>query len=321
MFRRIGGEEMKYLIQKFCTLIITLFIVSFLAFAAFQLIGAPTTSMLGTNATPEQVAQLQHTLGLDRPLLVRYGEWVVNFVRGDMGTSYSYNMPVASMVGEKLPITFILTMMAFALTVVVSIPLGIITARREGSVLDHTMAVLDQVVMSIPPFFIGILLTCVFGLILHLFQPGNFDAVRGHPLQYFGFMIFPALSIAVPRIAMTVKMLRSSILDQMGQDYIRTAYSRGNDKDGVLWGHALRNALIPVVTFVAVSVAEMVAGSIVIEQVFSIPGIGRLLLVSIANRDFPVVQAIVVILALWVVVVNFIADVLYQCIDPRIRLN
>lgn len=312
---------MKYLIQKFCTLIITLFIVSFLAFAAFQLIGDPTTSMLGTNATPEQVAQLQHTLGLDRPLLVRYGEWVVNFVRGDMGTSYSYNMPVASMVGEKLPITFILTMMAFALTVVVSIPLGIITARREGSVLDHTMAVLDQVVMSIPPFFIGILLTCVFGLILHLFQPGNFDAVRGHPLQYFGFMIFPALSIAVPRIAMTVKMLRSSILDQMGQDYIRTAYSRGNDKDGVLWGHALRNALIPVVTFVAVSVAEMVAGSIVIEQVFSIPGIGRLLLVSIANRDFPVVQAIVVILALWVVVVNFIADVLYQCIDPRIRLN
>ena len=252
--------------------------------------GQPVPILHKERAVESQfVAQLQHTLGLDRPLLVRYGEWVVNFVRGDMGTSYSYNMPVASMVGEKLPITFILTMMAFALTVVVSIPLGIITARREGSVLDHTMAVLDQVVMSIPPFFIGILLTCVFGLILHLFQPGNFDAVRGHPLQYFGFMIFPALSIAVPRIAMTVKMLRSSILDQMGQDYIRTAYSRGNDKDGVLWGHALRNALIPVVTFVAVSVAEMVAGSIVIEQVFSIPGIGRLLLVSIANRDFPVV--------------------------------
>ena len=312
---------MKYLIQKFCTLIITLFIVSFLAFAAFQLIGDPTTAMLGTNATPEQIAELQHTLGLDRPLLVRYGEWLLHFLQGDMGVSYSYNLPVADMVGEKLPITFILTMMAFALTVVVSIPLGILTARREGGVLDQAMTVLDQVVMSIPPFFIGILLTCVFGLILHLFQPGNFDAVRGHPLQYLGFMLFPALSIAIPRIAMTVKMLRSSILEQMGQDYIRTAYSRGLDKSGVLWRHALRNALIPVVTFIAVSVAEMVAGSIVIEQVFSIPGIGRLLLASIANRDFPVVQAIVVILALWVVVVNFIADVLYQCIDPRIRLN
>ena len=312
---------MKYLIQKFCTLIITLFIVSFLAFAAFQLIGDPTTAMLGTNATPEQIAELQHTLGLDRPLLVRYGEWLLHFLQGDMGVSYSYNLPVADMVGEKLPITFILTMMAFALTVVVSIPLGILTARREGGVLDQAMTVLDQVVMSIPPFFIGILLTCVFGLILHLFQPGNFDAVRGHPLQYLGFMLFPALSIAIPRIAMTVKMLRSSILEQMGQDYIRTGYSRGLDKSGVLWSHALRNALIPVVTFIAVSVAEMVAGSIVIEQVFSIPGIGRLLLASIANRDFPVVQAIVVILALWVVVVNFIADVLYQCIDPRIRLN
>ena len=217
---------MKYLIQKFCTLIITLFIVSFLAFAAFQLIGDPTTAMLGTNATPEQIAELQHTLGLDRPLLVRYGEWLLHFLQGDMGVSYSYNLPVADMVGEKLPITFILTMMAFALTVVVSIPLGILTARREGGVLDQAMTVLDQVVMSIPPFFIGILLTCVFGLILHLFQPGNFDAVRGHPLQYLGFMLFPALSIAIPRIAMTVKMLRSSILEQMGQDYIRTGYSR-----------------------------------------------------------------------------------------------
>ena len=166
------------------------------------------------------------------------------------------------------------------------------------------MTVIDQIVMSVPPFFIGILLTVVFGLILHVFQPGSFDEAKGDPLSFFMYMIFPALSIAIPRIAMTVKMLRSSILDQMGQDYIRTAYSRGHDRDGVLWGHALRNALIPVITFIAVSMAEMVAGSIIIEQVFSIPGIGRLLLASISNRDFPVVQAIVVILTLWVVVIS-----------------
>ena len=312
---------MKYIPRKLGTLIITLFIVSLLAFSAFQLIGDPTTTMLGINATPERVAELQHELGFDRPLLVRYGEWLVNFVQGDMGTSYSYRMPVAAMVGEKLPITFFLTIFAFVLTAVVSIPLGIITARREGGVFDRVMTVLDQIVMSIPPFFTGILLTCVFGLILKVFQPGNFDAVRGDPLAFLLYMLFPALSIAIPRIAMTVKMLRSSILDQMGQDYIRTAYSRGSDRDMVLWQHALRNALIPVITFLAVSVAEMVAGSIVVEQVFSIPGIGRLLLASISNRDFPVVQAIVVILALWVVVVNFLADMLYQYIDPRIRLN
>ncbi len=312
---------MKYILKKLCTLVITLFIVSFLAFCAFQLIGDPVTAMLGTNATPEQAEALRETLGFNRPLLVQYGEWLVHFVQGDMGVSYSYNIPVSEMVLEKLPITLILTLMAFVLTVIISIPLGILTARRENGIFDRVMTVLNQVVMAIPPFFIGILLTCVFGLILHVFQPGNFDMVRNDPLSFLSYMIFPALSIAIPRIAMTVKMLRTSILEQMGQDYIRTAYSRGHDRDGVLWGHALRNALIPVVTFIAVSVAEMVAGSIVIEQVFSIPGIGRLLLVSIATRDFPVVQAIVVILALWVVVVNFIADVLYQYIDPRIRLN
>ena len=312
---------MKYILKKLCTLIITLFIVSLLAFCAFQLIGDPTTAMLGTNATPEQVEALREELGFNRPVLVQYGEWVVNFLQGNMGTSYSYNMPVTDMVAEKLPITLILTVMAFVLTVVISIPLGILTARRENGIFDRIMTVLNQIVMSIPPFFIGILLTCIFGLMLRVFQPGNFDAARADPVAFLSFMIFPALSIAIPRIAMTVKMLRASILEQMGQDYIRTAYSRGHNRDGVLWNHALRNALIPVVTFVAVSVAEMVAGSIVIEQVFSIPGIGRLLLVSISTRDFPVVQAIVVILALWVVVVNFIADVLYQYIDPRIRLN
>lgn len=312
---------MKYICKKFCTLIITLFIVSLLAFCAFDLIGDPVTAMLGTDATAESIAALRHELGFDRPLPVRYFEWLGNFLTGDMGTSYSYHIPVAEMVGEKLPITLALTLMAFVLTVLCSIPLGILTARREGGIFDRVMLVLDQVVMAVPPFFIGILLTCLFGLVLHWFQPGNFDAARHGVLPFVSYMIFPALSIAIPRIAMTVKMLRSSILEQMGQDYIRTAYSRGNDRDGVLWGHALRNALIPVITFIAVSVAEMVAGSIVIEQVFSIPGIGRLLLVSISTRDFPVVQAIVVILALWVVVVNFIADVLYQYIDPRIRLS
>lgn len=312
---------MKYIFKKLGTLIITLFIISLLAFSAFQLIGDPTTSMLGTNATPEQVEALRHELGFDRPLLARYGEWLLAFVQGDMGTSYSYHMAVNSMVSEKLPITFYLTTFAFVLTAVVSIPLGIITARREGSVFDRVLTVVDQVVMSVPPFFTGILLTCIFGLILKVFQPGNFDAARSDPLSFLMYMFFPAVSIAIPRIAMTVKMLRASILEQMGQDYIRTAYSRGSDRDAVLWRHALRNALIPVITFLALSVAEMVAGSIIVEQVFSIPGIGRLLLVSISNRDFPVVQAIVVILALWVVAVNFLADVLYQYIDPRIRLN
>ena len=227
---------MKYIFKKLCTLVITLFIVSFLAFCAFQLIGDPVTAMLGTNATPEQAEALRETLGFNRPILVQYGDWLIHFLQGDMGVSYSYNIPVSEMVMEKLPITLVLTLMAFVLTVVISIPLGILTARRENGIFDRVMTVLNQIVMAIPPFFIGILLTCIFGLILRVFQPGNFDMVRNDPLSFLSYMIFPALSIAIPRIAMTVKMLRSSILEQMGQDYIRTAYSRGNDRDGVLAG-------------------------------------------------------------------------------------
>lgn len=312
---------MKYLLKKFCTLIITLFLLSLLAFSAFQIIGDPAASMLGANATPEQVAQLQHELGFDRPLLIRYGSWLSSFVRGDMGTSYSYRLPVSGMVLEKLPITFALTLLALVMTVAIAIPLGIAAARYEGGILDRIVTVLNQVIMSISPFFTGILLTCLFGLVLKLFTPGGFVSYAESPAGFLGYLICPALSIAAPRIAMTVKLLRSSILEQMGQDYIRTAYSRGSSRSMALWGHALRNALIPVIIFTAVSVAEMVAGSIVVEQVFSVPGIGRLLLASISNRDFPVVQAIVVILALWVAAVNFLADVLYQRIDPRIRLG
>ena len=313
---------MKYIAKKLFALIITLFIVSLLAFLAFQVIpGDPTTALLGTNATPDQVEALRSSLGLDRPVMERYIDWLVNFLHGDMGISYSYKMAVSEMISAKLPITLILTAMSFVMTVAVSIPLGIYAARREGGLIDRGITVLDQIVMSVPPFFIGILCCWIFGIILRFFTPGNFVSYTKDLPAFIIYMIFPALSIAVPRIAMTVKMLRASILEQMGQDYVRTAYSRGNSRETALENHVLRNALIPVVTFIAVSVAEMLAGSIIIEQVFTIPGIGRLLLSSISSRDFPVVQAIVVILAVWVVAVNFIADVLYQYIDPRIRLS
>ena len=310
---------MKYIFKKLCTLIITLFIVSLLAFYAFALIGDPTTSMLGTNATPEQVAALQQELGLDRPVLVRYGEWLLLFLQGDMGTSYSYHMSVASMVGPKLPITAVLTLMAFVLTVVVSIPLGIATARREGGWFDKCMTVIDQIVMSVPPFFIGILLTVVFGLILHVFQPGSFDEAKGDPLSFFMYMIFPALSIAMPRIAMTVKMLRSPILDQMGQDYIRTARSKGVKESVVIMKHALKNAMIPIVTLVGTELGNMLTGSMLIEKVFSIPGIGKLAVDAMSNRDLPLLQGTVVYIALVFVIVNLVVDLSYALIDPRIR--
>lgn len=313
---------MRYILRKVLTLIITLFIVSLLAFLAFQVIpGSPATDMLGTNATPEKVAALEAELGLDDPVLLRYGRWAADFVRGDWGQSYSYDMPVKDMVLEKLPATAALVLLAFAITAAASFPLGIAAARREGSLLDRVITVLNQICMSVPPVFVGILLCFLFGITLRVFVPGNFVSFQDSPGQFFLYMLFPALSVALSRIAMTVKMLRSSILDEMNKDYIRTAFSRGRTRADALRLHALRNAIIPVIAFLAVTAAELVAGSIVVEQVFTVPGLGRLLLASIANRDFPVAQAVVILLAAWVVVVNFIADILYQYMDPRIRIQ
>lgn len=313
---------MKYVVKKTCTLIITLFIVSLLAFLAFQVIpGDPTTELLGTEATAEARQALRQELGLDRPVLVRYFAWLTDFIRGDMGTSYNYRMPVADMLADKLPITAILTLLSFAFTIVLSIPLGIWAGSARSRAVDLSITVLDQVIMSVPPFFIGMLACYVFGNVFRLFVPGNFVSYTVSWKACLSYMVLPALSIAIPRIAMTVKMLRSSIRDQLEQDYVRTARSRGSSRGKILRRHVLKNALIPVITFLAVSAAEIMTGSIIIEQVFTIPGISRLLLASISNRDFPVVQAIVVVIAAWIVIVNFVADLLYQLVDPRIRLR
>lgn len=313
---------MKFVFKKLFTLIITLLIVSFLAFLAFQVIpGDPTTKMLGTEATPEAREELLAALGFDRPVLVRYWDWLTSFVRGDMGESYSYRMPVSEMLADKLPITFLLVIMSFLFTVVLSIPLGVLAGSTRSKVVDVIVTALDQIIMSIPPFFIGILATFLFGTLLRVFVPGNFVSYTQSWGACLGYLVLPALSIAIPRVAMTVKMLRSSILTQLEGDYVRTARSRGNARRSILVRHVLKNALIPVITFLAVSAAEIMTGSIIIEQVFAIPGVSRLLLSSISGRDFPVVQAVVVILAAWIVIVNFVADLLYQLVDPRIRLK
>ena len=313
---------MKYAAKKFLALIITLFIVSLLAFLAFQVIpGDPTTKLLGTEATPEAAAALRSELGLDRPVLVRYGSWLTGFLTGDLGTSYSYRMPVADMLADKLPITVLLTVLSFLFTVALSLPLGILAGSVRSKPVDALITALDQVVMSIPPFFLGILACYLFGTVFRLFTPGDFVSYTVSWSGCLRCLFFPALSIAIPRAAMTVKLLRSSIRSELERDYVRTARSRGNSRRAILTRHVLKNALLPVITFLAVSAAEIMTGSIIIEQVFTLPGVGRLLLASISNRDFPVVQAIVVILAAWIVIVNFAADLLCQLADPRIRLR
>lgn len=313
---------MRYAAKRVMMLLVTMVIVSLLTFAAFDLIsGDPATAMLGTEATAERVAALREELGLDRPLPVRYGEWLLGFFTGDLGVSYSYRQPVWDLIAPKVAVTLCLSLLSFLLIVAASIPLGLWSARRAGGRLDGVRTAVNQLCMAIPPFFTGILLSWVFGVTLRWFTPGDFPGFDGGLWDAVQYLLFAAVAIAIPRAAMTVRMLRSTVFSEMRKDYVRTAISRGNDRGAVLRRHVLKNALVPVVTFLAQTMAEIVAGSIVVEQVFAIPGLGRMLVTSISNRDYPTVQAIVVILAFWVVLAGTVADILNQCIDPRLRLG
>ncbi len=303
-------------------MVVTLLLISLLAFLAFQIVpGDPTSKLLGNDYTPERAQALRHEMGLDRNVFVRYWDWLTGFVTGDMGVSYNYGMGVDKVMEGKGAVTAALSLMAWLTVIAVSVPLGITLARFQGGRLDRVCVAMNQVFMAIPPFFLGILFTYVFGLVLKLFVPGGFISPKESFWGFLGYLIFPALAIAIPKAAMVTKLLRSSIIGQMGQDYVRTAYSRGNSRWSVIRGHVLRNAVLPVVTFLAMTLADIVAGSIIVEQVFALPGLGRLLLASIGNRDYPVVQCIVVIIAFIVVFMNYLADVVTQYIDPRIRLG
>lgn len=313
---------MRQTVKKVISTLVTLLIVSFLLFLAFELIpGDPALAKLGTDATPEQIVQMRAKMGLDRPFLERYVAWLGSFFRGDFGTSYDYGISVSQLIVDKLPITLTMTVMAFLMMMAISIPFGIFTAKRVGGKLDSFFSSLNQVIMAVPPFFTGILITFLFGVILRLFTPGNFVSYKEDFGAFLLYMIFPSIAIALPKAAMAVRMLRSSLLSEMKNDYTRTAYSRGNDTSGVLYRHVLKNAFIPVLTFFGMALADIFTGSIIVEQVFNIPGLGRILLTSISHRDYPVVEAIIMLMAFVVILVNLVVDIIYRKIDPRISVE
>ena len=313
---------MQYILKKTGVLIVTLLLISLLAYLAFQIVpGDPTTVILGLDYTPERAEVLREELGLDRNVFVRYFDWLAGVLRGDWGMSYSYSIPVQEVIEGKVAVTAALSLLAWVISIGISIPTGIILARYQSGKLDRFFVGMNQVFMSIPAFFIGILFTYIFGLVLKWFMPGYFAPFGESFWGAMGYLLFPAVAIAIPKAAMITKLLRSSILNQMDLDYVRTAYSRGNSRWDVIKGHVLKNAILPVVTFAAMTLADIVAGSIIVEQVFALPGLGRLLVTSIGNRDFPVVQCIVVIISFVVVFMNYLADIVTQYIDPRVRLS
>lgn len=315
-------DKMKYILKKLGTLIITLLIVSFLSFLAFSVIpGDAAQSKLGTEATAEQVEALREEMGLNEPVLIRYGKWIQNVLTGDFGESYSYGIPVKDMVLDKLPIMIALVFMSFCWILLLSIPIGIFCAKHKNSWMDHVISIFNQTIMAVPSFFIGMIITLIFGLILKWFTPGGYVSIGEDPVKFFRYLIAPSIAIALPKSAMAIKILRSAIIAQEDMDYVRTAYSRGNSRNQVLYRHIFRNALMPSITFWAMAFVDLVASSVIIEQVFSIPGLGSILITSISNRDYPVVQFIIIFVAILVIVTNFLVDLLYVKIDPRVQLG
>lgn len=308
--------------KKAGALLVTLFLVSLVTFLAFNLLpGDPATAMLGTQATPAQLHALRAQLGLDEPLAQRYGSWLWAFVRGNPGVSIRYAMPVSALLADRIPVTLWLTALSCAMILVISLPLGVFSAGRRSRFAQALVAVADQVTMAVPPFFLGMLLILVFGVIFRLFVPGAYVDYKTDFGGFIGYLILPALAIALPKSGMVVRFLRGSLVGQLHADYVRTARSKGVSGRALLYGHVLRNALVPVLALMGMIVADILAGSIIIEQVFGLPGVGRLLISSITARDFPLAQALVVYIALIVVVVNFLVDVLFRLVDPRIRLR
>lgn len=313
---------MKQILRRLGTLAVTLLLISFLIFVIFQIIpGDGAVSRLGTNATPEQIAALRKELHLDDPFFKRYFNWLFGLFRGDFGNSYKYDRSVAELIGGKLKVTFFLAMESFLLIVLISLPVGIFLGRTAKKPIGAVLHVTTQIFMAVPSFFTGILIILIFGLGLKLFVPYYFVRPENSFIGFLGCMIPGAFAIAIPKISMVSRFLRTNVLEESRKDYVRTAYSKGAGEKHVFYHHILKNAILPVITILGMTIAEIMAGSIVVEQVFGLPGLGQLLISSINTRDFPVVSVIILYMAFVVIVMNTIVDILYQCIDPRITME
>ncbi|MBQ7460042.1 MAG: ABC transporter permease [Oscillospiraceae bacterium] len=312
---------MKFAAKKLASLALTMLIVTAMTFLAFSLIsGDPASTMLGTNATPEQVEALRDELGLNKPIHQRYFEWIKGFFTGDLGNSYKYrNQSVTSLIAPRLGVTLELSALSFVLIILISLPLGVIAAGAKSRFYRVFRSALNRLCMAVPSFFIGLLVTWIFGITLKWFSHGAFVPWSVSPAASLLYLFYPAVCIAVPRIAMTVNMLSSTVEAELKKDYARTVRSRGAGSSRLLFVHVLKNSLAPIVTFLGQTAAEIIAASVVIEQVFVVPGLGRFLVSSISYRDYPVVEAIVVLLALWVVLASTAADLINFGVDPRLR--
>jgi ABC-type dipeptide/oligopeptide/nickel transport system permease component len=309
-----------FFLRRIVIAFITMFLVSVFCFLAFSVIhGDPAGFLGGTQLSPEDVEALREQMGLNRSVFVRYFDWLGSFISGSPGVSLIYRENISAMVEQRLPVTFSLAMLSLVFIVLIAVPVSLLTVKREAGITDRVVNFFTAAGISAPGFFLGMLFIWIFGFIANLFSPGLYIDYKENFAGFLGCLVFPALAIAIPNAAILIKFLRGSLFQELKSDYARTAKSKGADRLYILRHHVLKNAIIPAVTVFGMIIAEVFSGSIIIEQVFTIPGIGRLLIAAISSRDYPVIQALMVYIAFIVVVANTLADIIIMIIDPRIR--
>jgi len=309
-----------FLLKRLATFIATLAVASLAIFLVLEVLpGDAAQMMMGPDASPEAVRALAVKFGLDRPPVERYFTWVRGMLTGQLGLSHAYSSPVAELIGERLLVTVPLALMAMTLSAVLALSAGVFAASHHNRIGDVGLMGLSQLGIAIPNFWFAILLILLFSVTLRWFSAGGFPGWGEGVWPAFKSLLLPALSLAVVQAAILSRITRSAVLEVLREDFVRTARAKGLTRRAALWGHALRNAMIPVLTIMGLQFAELLAGTIVVENVFYLPGLGRLIFQSISNRDLIVVRNCVMFLAGMVVVVNFVVDLLYAAIDPRIK--
>ncbi|MDD5335441.1 MAG: ABC transporter permease [Rhodoferax sp.] len=311
-----------FLLKRLTTLLATLLGASVVIFLVLEILpGNAAQILMGPDASPEAVQALAVKLGLNLPPLERYWQWVSGLLVGDLGLSYTYSSPVLDLVLERLALTVPLALMAMLLTTVLALAVGIYAASRHNRLGDVGMMGLAQVGIAVPNFWFAILLILLFSVQLQWFSAGGFPGWDEGVAQALKSLLLPAVSLAVVQAAILARITRSAVLEVLREDFVRTARAKGLSQNATLWGHVLRNAMIPVVTVMGLQFANLLAGTIVVENVFYLPGLGRLIFQAISNRDLIVVRNCVMLLAAMVIVVNFVVDVLYAVIDPRVKAS
>lgn len=310
---------LSFALQRLAVLLATLLIASIVVFAVMNVLpGDAAQTLLGPTATPEAVAALSHKLGLDQPLLVRYAHWIGGAARGDFGLSYAYGSPIAPLIASSLSISAPLALMAMALAAAIALTAGVYAADQRGKTGDAIVTAASQIGLAIPNFWLAILLVILFAVTLRIAPAGGFPG-WGEPARAFGALILPAVALGVVQAAILTRVTRSAVLEALNEDFMRTARAKGVARGAALWRHALPNALVPVLTIMGLQFANLIAGAIVVENVFVLPGIGRLMLQSISNRDTLVVENCVMLIAVIVIGLNFAVDLACAAIDPRLR--